>query len=160
MKRKPWWFWTLLGCGGTLTVAIVVLVAAVTWWFLPKETEIGRCRTNFGVDCDRVKPEVIGELTGMTLPPGTELESSSYNRFQDWSVKAVFIVPPDQVGVWEASIIGYPEAAAKGCYALEGRGSDRRCAEVNEPSQHPVRRYTRVTRSDGAVVVHVEAFST
>lgn len=159
MKRKPWWFWSLLGCGGALIVGVLVVVLAAAWWFLPKETEIGRCQTYLGVDCDRVKPEVIGELTGMTLPPGTEVESSSYNRFQDWRVQAVFIVPADQVEVWEASIQGYPEAEAQGCVDLEGRGDDRRCAEVNDPADLPVRGYTRVTRSDGAVVVHVEAFS-
>lgn len=159
MKKKPWWFWTSLGCGGALVVGILVVVIAVAWWLMPKETEIGHCRTSFGVDCDRVKPDVIGELTGMSLPPGTEIESSSFKRFQDWHVEAVFIVPVDQVGVWEASINGYPEADAKGCHALEGRGDDRRCAEVNDPADLPVRSYTRVTRSDGAVVVHVEAFS-
>lgn len=151
----------MIGAGG-IVVAIVSLITGA-WLFsslMPQRSEDGVCTQRLGVECDRLSPDVIGEVAEMTLPPGTTVESSRYDQFQDWRLHAVFVVPADGVGVWEESLTRYPEPADQGCTELEGRGTDRLCASGGSVEDPPWREYTRVTQPDGSVVVEVEVFTT
>lgn len=151
----------MAGAGAFLVT--IISLAAGAWLFrgmLPQKTDDAVCTERLGVECEQLTPEAIGRVAEMTLPPGTTVESSSYRKFQDWHLAAVFVVPADLVGVWEASLTRYPEPTALGCQGLEGRGTDRRCADGGASDDPPWRKYVRVTQPDGSVVVAVEVFTT
>lgn len=145
-----------------MVVTIVSLIAGA-WLFsflMPQRTEDGVCTPRLGVECDPLAPEAIERVAEMTLPPGTIVESSRYDQFQDWRLHAVFVVPADGVELWEESLTRYPEPADQGCTELEGRGTNRLCASGGSVEDPPWRAYTRVTQPDGSLVVDVEVFTT
>lgn len=144
---------------GSLVLIIVSAMAVLAWLNRYQETDVGRCKEFMGMECTSVRPEVIGELSKMTLPAGTVVESSEFNRFQDWMLRATFVVPAAGVAEWEGSLTDYPPASAAGCKGLESRGELRTCSGPGEAHTNPVRSYTRVTQADGSVVVMVYAFS-
>lgn len=141
-------------------IASFVVGAWLVGSLLPQRTGDGVCTQRLGAECERLTPDAIGRVAEMTLPPGTTVESSRYDQFQDWRLQAVFVVPQWQVRVWEASLTRYPEPAATGCAGLEGRGTNRLCASGGSADDPPWRNYTRVTQPDGSVVVEVEVFTT
>jgi hypothetical protein len=162
-RRPPWWGWLLIGLGSAgLAVTLLGLIAGA-WLFagsLPKKTDNATCTQRLGAECEDITPEAIGKTLQMTLPPGTIVEFSLYESFQDWHLETIFVVPADQVTVWEESLSGYDEPTSVGCRKLEDRGTDRRCAEAGSLEEQPYRRYTRVTQDDGSVAVWGEAFTT
>lgn len=145
---------------GCLTLLLLAGVGGVLWMNRYRDTEIGRCKEFMGIDCTSVRPEAITRITGMALPDGTVVESSDYHRFQDWMLRAVFIVPAAGVAEWERSLADYPPAQRSGCTGLEGRGAGRTCTAPSDPSANPVRSYTRANQPDGSVVVLVRVFTT
>ena len=142
----------------TLAAMSAVAVGLYGAMFGPPADDDG-CGVRLGVSCTDVPAADVEAVSGMDLPEGTVVESSTYTAFQDWSLEATFVVPPGQVAAWEASVDEYTETNPASCTGLEGRGTDRRCAEVTGAT-NPYLRYVRVTAEDGSVVVAVHAFTT
>lgn len=159
-RKTPWWVWLLVAVGAGGVVVSLVGVLAGVWLFgqfLPTKTEDATCVQRLGVECSDLTPEVIAKNVQMELPPGTVVETSHYEKFQDWQLTAVFVVPANRVGEWKQSLGAYAVPTAVGCHDLEGRGTDRVCADGRDPSKSPYLSYTRVTQPDGSVVVAVKA---
>lgn len=140
-----------------VTVALVAAGAVFLLWGFPTRTEFGSCRRGFGTECTDVPLPTMARVTGMDFPEGTLVEEASYSAFQDWSLEATLVVPASGAAAWRASLEEYRAQPAAPCTGLTGRGTDRRCGEAD--GMDPVRRYTAVTRVDGAVVVLITAFT-
>ncbi|OYO22038.1 hypothetical protein CGZ93_08950 [Enemella dayhoffiae] len=87
MKGKPrWWVWVLVGCAGLMANVLLLVVGVVAFAMLNEEpSTIGeRCGGFLGTTCERLYPETIERAAAMRLPPGTVIESSAYDQFQDW----------------------------------------------------------------------------
>lgn len=155
LHRKPW-FWAVVISGVTMLLVPLLLVGWLIGQLGPKDTGKAICITRFDVTCTDVKPEAIAELTAMELPPGTVVEESRYDAFQDWRLKAVVVLPAEHVDDWEASLDTYEPATAEQCTAP---ADDVVCAERRHEVDGIWGGYERRARPDGTVEVAVEAFS-
>ncbi|GAB3713718.1 hypothetical protein GCM10028815_30480 [Mariniluteicoccus flavus] len=160
--RNPWPIRIGVGCGGLMVLSFLLVVAAVVlsfvWASIPHRTADGRCKSDFGTSCTELTPQFITRVTGMHLPPGTVIEQSRYDSFQDWHLEATFLVPAPGVAQWEQSVAGWPPVGGSDCGKFPGRGPAR-CTEQQHVDA-TYRQYARADQSDGSVLVWVRVFTT
>lgn len=161
VKNRPT-LWALVGVAVVALVTITIVLVFVINSFMRGADfgggDDGSCNTPVRQStCTDVKPEAIGALMHMTLPTGTVVESSTYQRFQDWNLSAVFVIPKPGVEQWEKSLTDYATASASDCAGLPTLSPDQVCAAVAKPTTtSPELRYARVDQADGSVKVAVE----